>query len=118
MRRPALLLLAAAALELTSCAATLRMGATAPSQDNDGTCTSPVLVAAPNAPRIVHFRWVGPVAGEDSVAVTSGQLATLQRNVTPGQYVVYGWASDAGGAGCVDSVRVTIKAAPWRVVMQ
>ncbi len=99
-------------------AATLRVSAVAPAQDNDGTCTNPVLIAQPGAQRVVHFRWVGPVAGEDSVTVAGGAVAQLARNVTPGAYWVYGWASDAGGAGCIDSVRVVVKAPPHRIVFQ
>lgn len=103
-----------------SCAsgATLRVSVTAPAQDNDGTCAAPVLVAQPGALRVIHFRWVGPAAGEDSTVAVAGATASLVRAVTPGAYSVYAWASDAGGAGCMDSIRVTVKAPPHRVTFQ
>ena len=115
MRRLAILC-AAVLVVLSSCGATLRMHATAPTFDNDGTCTSPVLIAAPvSIPRMLHFSWTGPLSGEDSVATSSGVLVTLTRTVPPGVYVVRAWASDAGGAGCDTSITTILKAPPWKV---
>ena len=73
---------------LGSCSSTLRITATAPTSDNDGPCGAPVLLAAaPLAPRMLHFRWSGPVMGEDSLAATAGNGVTLTRTVPPA------WAS-------------------------
>lgn len=112
MKKPllmSLILLAA----LTSCGATLRVKATAPTNDNDGSCAAPVLYAAPAAaPRVLHFAWTGPVSGEDSVTTTAGTLVTYTRGVPPGTYTVRAWASDAGGPGCDTTTVVVVKAPP------
>lgn len=117
--RRALALCGLLLLALSCSSATLRMRATAPTQDNDGTCAVPVLIAQPaGVARVVHFRWTGPSAGEDSVATTGGALVTLSRQVTPGAYWVYAWASDSGGVGCADSLRLVVKSPPWKPVLQ
>lgn len=118
MRRLAFLC-AAFALMLSSCGATLRMSATAPNQLNDGTCSVPALSAAtPGSSCWMHFRYEGPATGEDSVLAVVGTLATVQRTVAPGTYRVIGWASNAGGAGCRDTISSNVLAAPWRVTFQ
>ena len=118
MRR-VLLLVVLVSAAISSCGATLRLRATAPTADNDGSCGAPALFAAPaGAPRVVHFQWSGPAAGEDSVSTTAGTLVSIVRTVPPGTYTVRGWASDAGGAGCDTTLTVTVKAAPWRVAFQ
>lgn len=117
MRRHTLLLVALFLLALSSCSATLRVQATAPTADNDGTCAVPVLIAAGvGAPRMMHFQYAGAAAGEDSIATTAGTTVVFARSVPAGSYVVRAWASDAGGAGCRDSILVSLKAPPWRVV--
>ena len=118
MRR---LLLAALVLAgaLGSCSSTLRLTATAPAFDNDGLCSSPVLLAVgPLAPRMMHFRWNGPVVGEDSLAATAGNAVVFTRTVPPGLYTIVAWASDSGGAGCDTTITRRLKAAPWRVGIQ
>ena len=82
MKRASLVLIALALTAFTSCGATLRLSATAPTQDNDGTCTVPVLSNSPaGAQRALHFSWSGPVSGEDSVATTAGSPVTYTRTV-------------------------------------
>ena len=104
---------------LGSCSSTLRITATAPTSDNDGPCGAPVLLAAaPLAPRMLHFRWSGPVMGEDSLAATAGNGVTLTRTVPPGLYAITAWASDSGGAGCDTTIMRRLKAPPWRVGVQ
>lgn len=118
MRRLALLVLLAL-VALSSCAATLRVTASAPTFDNDGTCGSPVLLpATAGAPRVLHFQWSGPASGEDSVATIVGAPVTFSRNVPAGTYTVRGWASSSGGAGCDTTVSRTLVVPPWRVVFQ
>ena len=118
MKRTTFLLLLALA-GFTSCSATLRLSATAPTMDNEGTCAAPELYSAPNGlRRAVHFSWTGPVSGEDSVITTPGGLATISRPVPPGVYFVHGWASGAGGVGCDTALTVTVAAPPWRVAFQ
>jgi hypothetical protein len=99
--------------------ATLRMSATAPAFDNDGTCTTRVLYPArAGATRVVHFAWTGPVAGQDSVAVAVGVLATLNVTVPLGTYSVRAWASDSAGPGCDTTVTRTLTAPPAVVGLQ
>lgn len=108
-----------AAIAVSSCGASLRMSATAPSQLNDGTCSVPALLSAtPGSSCYVHFRYEGPTTGEDSVLTTVGTLVSVSRTVTPGSYRVIGWASNAGGQGCRDTIQSTVTAAPWRVTFQ
>jgi len=102
-------------IALSSCSATLRVKATAPTNDNDGTCAGPVLVAMPaGTPRVMHFAWAGPVSGEDSISTTAGTLVTFSRGVPPGIYTVRTWASDAGGVGCDTTATFVVKAPPAR----
>jgi len=116
MKRLALLLVALALLAFSSCAATLRVTATAPAQDNDGTCTAPVLSASPaGAARVVHLAWTGPSTGEDSVTTTAGSPVTYSASVRPGTYSVRVWASGAGGIGCDTTVTALVTAPPWKV---
>lgn len=102
-------------IALSSCSATLRVKATAPTNDNDGTCAAPVLYGTPvGTPRVVHFAWTGPAAGEDSITTTAGALVTYSRTVPPGMYTVRVWASDAGGVGCDTTTTTVVKAPPAR----
>ncbi len=113
--RKAILLAGLLLVALTSCSATLRVKATAPTNDNDGSCAAPVLYAVPaGTARVMHFAWTGPASGEDSVATTAGTLVTYSRGVPPGTYTVRTWASDAGGAGCDTTATVVVKAPPAR----
>lgn len=119
MKRASLVLIALALAAFTSCGATLRLSATAPTQDNDGTCTVPALSNSPaGAQRALHFSWSGPVSGEDSVATTAGSPVTYTRTVPPGVYTVRGWASGPGGVGCDTVIVVTVTAPPWRVAFR
>ncbi len=103
-----------ALVALSSCGSALRVKATAPTQDNDGTCSAPVLYPAGAVPRMMHFAYSGPVAGEDSIATTAGTTVTFTRTVPPGTYTVRAWASDAGGPGCDTTTVVVVKAPPAR----
>lgn len=107
------ILLALALVLVSSCNAVMRVRATAPALDNDGTCTAPVnITIAANAPRVMHFAWSGVVSGEDSIFTTAGQPVVLVKLVPPGAYAVRAWASDAGGPGCDTTITVTVKAPP------
>ena len=112
-------MLACLALALGSCASTMRLTATAPTQDNDGTCTVPVLLAAnAGAARVVHFAWSGPEAGEDSVVTTVGAPVSLVRTIRPGTYTIRAWASSSAGVSCDTTLVRTYSSPPWRPVLQ
>lgn len=99
-RKRAALVLLLLPLLLACCGATLTMRGTSPLYDNGAlTCTAtPLLVQEPvGAYRVVHFRWTGPVAGEDSVVAGAGSTATITRQVPAGTYTVCAWASDSAG---------------------
>lgn len=99
MRRLGALLLLSV-IGFSSCAATLSVKATAPLQDNLGTCTAPIL-GPRSGVTVLHFAWTGPVSGEDSVATIAGTQVTFTKNGIPaGVYDIRAWASDAGGPGC------------------
>jgi hypothetical protein len=104
-------LLAVAALVavlLTGCAATFYtlppVTVTAPTNDNGGTCASPLLWAvALSTPRVVHCRLTqGAFVWEDSLATVAGASATFTPPYLPTGAAVtrMGWASDVGGPGC------------------
>jgi len=106
-------------------AATLRVQAVFPAQGNDASCSQPaVLSPAPagvTATRI-HYQWIGPLNGEDSVATAIGQLGPMAKTVPLGAYRVIGWASwvtaDAVyAAGCPDTVTKVLWGAPARIIM-
>ena len=100
-------------LVLVSCGATLKLSATAPTQYNDGTCTLPLLIpTAASNPVRVHFAWIGPSSGEDSVSTTAGSPVSIQKQVPAGTYTVRAWATDAGGIGCDTTITVVLKAPP------
>ncbi|MBI5710013.1 MAG: hypothetical protein HZC42_06880 [Candidatus Eisenbacteria bacterium] len=108
-----------ALLNFSSCAATLRMRASAPQYDNDGSCAVPLLLSrAAQDSCWIHFAWSGPAAGEDSARGAPGQLVSLVRTVPAGLYQLRGWASDAGGIGCDTTIAVTVRAAPWKPRLQ
>jgi len=100
----------------SSCAATLRLSGTAPTQDNiSQSCSAPILTARGSAPVAVHFAWSGPVTGEDSLLTVTGALITFTRNLPAGSYLVRCWASDSGGVGCDTTLAVNLKGPPWKV---
>ena len=112
----ALLVLAA----LTSCAATMRLEATAPTQDNAAACgVAPVLGPSPTGTILtVWFSWSGPETGSASVTgLAPGTVARLpQREVAPGTYTVRAWAVDqAGNISCDTTAAFTFKSNPYRV---
>jgi hypothetical protein len=85
---------------LSGCAATFVVRATAPINDNVGTCAAPLL-GPRSGVTVMHFEWTGPISGEDSVSTTAGTQVTFQKNGFPaGLYSIRAWASDLGGAGC------------------
>lgn len=102
----------------TAAAGVLTVQCKAPTTSQDGgTCSEPVLVPRNPADSVtVHFRWAGVSAGEDSVRVAPGAIARLSdRVVPPGDYIVYAWASDRDGAGCVTSITKRVSAVPGAV---
>ncbi len=105
---------------ITSCnptaASILAIRATAPTQDNDSTCASPVLLTG-SGTVVMHFRWIGLTSGEDSLVAVRGSLAGVARWVRAGSYRCYAWASNGGGAGCADSLTVMLSAPPARAVI-
>lgn len=111
--------LCAAALMLFSgpaLSATLRLTATAPVYDDDGTCAEPVLLSVPaGTQRVMHFAWSGPSAGEDSVVVAAGERVSFSRQVPAGVYSVRAWASDVGGVGCDTTIVVDVRARPDKI---
>lgn len=118
MRR-AIALTAFLLFALSSCGASLRLSATAPVLDNDGTCASPVLSQSPaGGLRKVYFSWAGPVTGQDSVATVVGGLATITVAVPPGLYTCRAWAWGPGGIGCDTTITRLVTAPPWRVAFQ
>lgn len=101
----------------TSCAAaTLRLTATAPTQDNAGSCLVPNLVPMGVNPALwMHFSWTGPQAGEDSVLVSPGAPVVYTRaGLLAGSYTVRAYAKDAGGAGCDTTITLLLKNPPWK----
>lgn len=121
MRKP-LIFVSIVLLTISACAATLTMQGTAPTQLNDAiSCSAtPVLSDAPAGSAVtVHFRWVGPSSGEDSLATTIGTPVTMTRSVKPGSYLVYAWASNILGgaynAGCDTSVVKVVGGKPGKV---
>lgn len=110
--------LVALALVLTSApqAATLRIAGTAPTQDNAGSCTAPVLEPMPGGNQVrVVVTVFGPVAFVDSAVVAAGAPFAFTRSVPSGTYTVRAWAADAGGVGCDTTLTVTVKNPPARV---
>jgi hypothetical protein len=77
---------------------------TAPTNDNGGTCASPLLWAvALSTPRVVHCRLTqGAFVWEDSLATVAGTAITFTPPYLPTGAAVtrMGWASDVGGPGC------------------
>jgi hypothetical protein len=98
-------------------AATLKLQATAPGQDNAGTCGAPLLLAAQGTVRTVHFAWSGPEAGEDSVVTSVNLTVILMKMVQAGSYTVRGWATkpSIATAGCDTTITVVAQAPPWKV---
>lgn len=116
VKRTLLAIVLLAGVAFSSCGATLRLSATAPAQDNDGTCSTPALSSSPaGAARVVHFSWSGPAAGEDSILTTAGTPVTYSATVPPGVYTIRGWATGPGGVGCDTTIVRTVTAPPWRV---
>ena len=107
-------------LLLSSCAATLRVRATAPLEVNDGTCEAPVLYpAAAGAPLVLHLRWSGPASGEDSLTTQAGLTWDFSRgNLPPGAYTVTAWASNLGGAGCDTTITKEVVVRPGVPVVE
>jgi hypothetical protein len=112
------IIVALAALMLTSCGASLRLQATAPAQLNGGTCALPQLSSSPAWPMMLHFAWSGPAAGEDSVPCNPGQLVTWSHGVPAGTYTIRGWASNAYGAGCDTTITKAAGDPPGKPVLQ
>ncbi len=86
-------------LVLGSCAATLAVKGTAPTQLNDGPCTAPVLLPATSTQK-VHAQVLG-TAKEDSVTANPGTPFSFSWQVPAGTYSVRVWS--------------TIAASPWLV---
>ena len=103
-----LILATAGLLILTSCASTwYKLGpcqATAPVNDNAGTCLSPILLAVSLAtPRTVYLSVTqGSWSKLDSLVTTAGTLVTFPAYNPPlgTLCTVRCWARDLGGAGC------------------
>ena len=103
----ALLLIAA---WLAAIGATLGMSVTAPDLDNAGSCTIPVLQQMIVSTGLkIHFAWLGPVAGEDSVSATPGHAVSMFRTVPAGTYSVRGWATKFNAKpGCDTTISVNV----------
>jgi hypothetical protein len=98
-------------------AATLKLQATAPGQDNGGTCAAPILIAGQGVARTVHFSWTGPEAGEDSVVTSVNLQVILLKQVKAGSYTVRAWATkpSIAEAGCDTTAVFVAQAPPWKV---
>jgi hypothetical protein len=105
---------------LTSCAATLPVQFTMPTQGNSGTCASPTLVtlAAANPQAVIRYRLVGePLSAEreTTFAAPLGSSVRVTLVVPNGDYWIRAWAVNDGVAGCADSVQKgTSVVAPWK----
>lgn len=118
MRRISLAALALFVL-VSSCAATLRVSGTAPTQVNDGACSSPVLLPGSGS-IVVHAQVVGR-ALEDSITTVVGAPFAFAWTVPAGVYQVRSWASPVGIpalAGCDTTITANAAAPPWRVRIQ
>jgi hypothetical protein len=103
-----------ALLMLTSCGATLRLSGTAPTQDNNGSCSARVLLPNVSPSVWIHAAWTGPSSGDDSVFVAIGTPFVIAKQVPAGTYMVRLWASDVAGAGCDTTVTRVLKGPPDR----
>lgn len=107
-----------ALVALSSCAARMVLTGTAPLEDNTGTCANPILSLSSTRPMMLHARWSGRAAGEDSVSVIAGTAFTFDRTGLPaGVYSVSVWFSDAGGVGCDTTITTQIGGPPWKPVL-
>jgi hypothetical protein len=104
---------------LTSCAATLPVQFTMPTQGNTGTCAAPTLVAiAPVSPQaVIRWRAVGATTErETTLAASLGSIVSVALPVAAGDYWVKAWAVNEGKPGCPDSVqKAATVLAPWKV---
>ena len=117
LARKLLAVVSLGAVLLSSCAATLRLSATAPIQDDDrATCTAtPILTARTGFTRM-HFAWVGAVSGQDSLTTTAGTLVNFVRTGIPaGLYTVRAWASDSAGVSCDTTITLQLGGPPAKV---
>ncbi len=104
---------------LSSCGATLPARGTAPTQLNDGACTSPVLSSAASSQRI-HAQVLG-TSLEDSLTVMPGAAFSFSWQVPAGSYQVRVWASIAARpelVGCDTTVTIEAPAKPAKPRMQ
>lgn len=120
MKRTALWLLASLALLVSSCAATLRIQATAPTLDNGAAdCADPLILGPTPAASIftLWFSWTGPETGIASVGnLAPGALAQVLRQVKAGAYTMRAWAVDqAGNTSCDTTATFVYKNNPHKV---
>lgn len=120
MNRIGIVLLLALVM-LSSCAATMRLQATAPTMDDDAVnhCVdAPILVPTPAGSILtVWFSWTGPETGQASVPnLMPGALAQIQRQTKAGTYNVTSWAVDQNGnTSCDTTATFTFKGNPHTV---
>ena len=119
MRHDILAISVAAGLLLASCAATMRVQATAPTLDNAAACgASPALGPTPaSSVFAVTFSWTGPTSGTKTISgLAPGSLAQISETVPPGTYTVRAFVTDqAGNVGCDSSIVATFKSPPHKV---
>lgn len=114
MRRLAVLAALAAVL-LTSCAATLNVRGIAPTQENDGTCGAPRLVARKAAsPAWIVLEATGAVTVRDSIEVTTGAPWSFTVTVPADSYLCRVRARDAGGVSCDTTFWRVARSTPWK----
>lgn len=104
-----------AALWIAATAATLKLSAVAPNQDNkDTTCTAPSLTAMePTQQLKVFFAWAGYATDSAWVWAQPGQAIVMYRTVPAGTYRVRGWATNYGKRGCDTTITVIVLETRW-----